>query len=259
MGVTTEATAAPPTLKRQIELGMQGLDVKACKRAAARAGFPKGKLAGITGTYIAADQANIEAFQTANGLHVDGVIGTDTFGALLPHMDAFALELYDSFDMDTVVVAPAAALAYPHPSTFQGPSPTASDLHQTAGLANNWALDFMAPGGTPVLAPEDGTVFKLSGHDPSGGVTGGDIFGWNVYLHTLAGMLYFATHLGDRSVTLAEEVKLGDVIGHVGHWPNDPSRSHTHLGITHPAGVQAAKDYVCKVAAAARVPGQLRS
>jgi len=257
MGVTTEPTAALPTLKREIELGMKGLDVKACKRAAARAGFPKGKLAGITGTYIAADQANIQAFQTANGLDDDGVIGKDTFGALLLHMDALALELYDSFDMETVV-APAAALAYPHPSTFQGPSPTVSNLHQTAGLANNWALDFIAPGGTAVLAPENGTVFKLSGHDPSGGVTGGDIFGWNVYLHTPAGVLYFATHLGDRGVTVEEKVKLGDVIGHVGHWPNDPGRSHTHLGVTHPTGARAAKDYVCKVAAATRVPGQLR-
>ena len=47
-GTTTGPVVAPPVLKRLIKLGMQGADVKACKRAAARAGFPKMKLGGIT-------------------------------------------------------------------------------------------------------------------------------------------------------------------------------------------------------------------
>ncbi len=146
-------------------------------------------------------------------------------------------------------------LCYPHPLPFQGPAPGAGDLHPTSGLAHNWALDFMAPGGTPWIAPEDAVISRWSGHDPADGVIGGDVFGWNVYLKTKAGVVYFATHLGDRRLKVGATVKLGEILGHVGHWPNDPARSHTHLGVTHPAGDQAAKAYICHVAASPRVKG----
>lgn len=252
MAGTVTAPPAVPKLKRVITLGMNGADVRACKRAAARAGFPPELLNGITSDYSAADVANIEAFQAANHLQVDGAIGGNTFAALLPHMDAFAIQMYDSF-----TGPPSGVLDYPHPNTWNGPAPTESDLHQTAGLADNWALDFMAPGGTQVLSPEAGTIFKLSGHDPTAGVVGGDIFGWNVYVHTPAGLLYFMTHLGDRDVQVGQSVRAGDIIGHVGHWPNDPGRSHTHLGVTDPAGIAAAKDRICQVAGSQRVAGQM--
>jgi murein DD-endopeptidase MepM/ murein hydrolase activator NlpD len=85
-------------------------------------------------------------------------------------------------------------------------------------------------------------------------VTQGDIFGWNVYLHTAAGVIYFSTHNGDYLVRLGQRVKAGQLIAHVGHWPGDPGRSHTHLGVTHPAGVTAAKNYICKVANAPMLP-----
>jgi murein DD-endopeptidase MepM/ murein hydrolase activator NlpD len=250
MATTTHAVV--PQLKRVITLGMQGADVRACKRAAARAGFPHQLLAGITSDYSAADVQNIKAFQAANHVDVDGAIGEHTFAALLPHMDALALQIYESF-----AGTPSGTLDYPHPDTWHGPAPTESGLHQTAGLAGNWALDFMAEGGTQVLAPEAGTIFKLSGHDPATGVHGADIFGWNVYVHTPAGLLYFMTHLGDRGVQLGESVNAGDIIGHVGHWPNDPGRSHTHLGVTDPAGIAAAKDRICQVAESPRVAGQM--
>src|SRR5580765_2283941 len=98
-------------LKREIELGIQGLDVKACKRAAARAGFPKGKLMGITDTYTDADVANIKLFQQAKGLDVDGVIGQHTLDALVPTMDAVATSWYGSFVLPK---APAGVgLCYP--------------------------------------------------------------------------------------------------------------------------------------------------
>lgn len=145
-------------------------------------------------------------------------------------------------------MSPLAPLCYPHPSPEHRPSP--SDLHPTSGLAHNWALDFMAAGGTKVFAPEDAVVWKLSGHDPRMGVIDGDIFGWNIYLHTAAGILYFGTHFGDRRVTVGQHVHRGQLIAHVGSWPHDPGRSHTHLGVTHPKGEQAAKAYVLKVAAA---------
>src|SRR5262249_45130829 len=104
-GMTTGPVVAPPVLKRLIKLGMQGADGKACKRAAARAGFPKTKLSGITAVYTDADVANIKLFQDANGLDHDGKIGEDTLAALVPHMDAFALAMYESFDPTAVLGA----------------------------------------------------------------------------------------------------------------------------------------------------------
>lgn len=108
----------------------------------------------------------------------------------------------------------------------------------------------MAHGGTKVFAPELAVVWKLSGHDPAAGVIDGDIFGWNVYLLTPAGVLYFGTHFGDRRVTVGQHVHAGSLIAHVGNWPHDPGRSHTHLGVTHPKGDAASKAYIVRVAKA---------
>lgn len=145
-------------------------------------------------------------------------------------------------------------LVYPHPLGTPSSRPPASDLHQTAGLPGNWALDFMAPGGTRYLAPEDGIVSRLSGHDPALGVIDGDIFGWNVYLKTGHGF-YFATHLGNRHVHVGQYLRAGAIIGHVGTWPHDPGRSHTHLGFTADAGETASKAHIVAVSQAPRVAG----
>lgn len=109
----------------------------------------------------------------------------------------------------------------------------------------------MAPGGTEVFAPEQSTVWKLSGHDPAVGVLDGDIFGWNIYLMTPGGVMYFGTHFGDKLVKLGQKLKAGQLIAHVGHWPYDPGRSHTHLGVTHPMGKRAS---VARINAVAKAP-----
>jgi len=152
-------------------------------------------------------------------------------------------------------------LAYPHPAGHHLNRPPNSDLHMTTGLANNWALDFMAPGGTPFLCPQDSMILRLSGHNPALGEVAPSIFGWNMYLVTSGGVIYFATHLGDRAAgealrehRVGDHVKRGDLLGHVGHWPNDPPRSHTHLGITHPAGKVAAVARIEAVAQATMLP-----
>lgn len=138
-------------------------------------------------------------------------------------------------------------LCYPHPKDadshvsvgwhppIRGLGPLSTGLHETSGLAHNWALDFMAKGGTKILAVEAATVWKLSGHDPKDGVIDGDIFGWNTYLMTKDGLIYFYTHQGSRSVKVGDRVVRGQIIGVVGKWPDDPGRSHTHLGVTFPA------------------------
>jgi len=147
-------------------------------------------------------------------------------------------------------------LCYPHPAGHHLNRPPNSDIHPTAGLTGNWALDFMAPGGTPFLCPQDSYVSRVSGHDPSLGEVppGSSIFGWNIYLQTSGGVIYFATHLGDRTCKVGQHVKRGDLLGHVGHWPNDEPRSHTHLGVTHPMGKQASVARIEAVAQAVMLP-----
>jgi len=129
-------TNPPPqlVLKRQISQGMEGADVRACKRAAARAGFPPELLAGITATYTADDVKHIRDFQLANHLHVDGVIGGDTFAALLPHFDALGAMWYESFETPTTYVNP-----------FR-------DAQQLTLMRTDQGVDFFAKKGSSILA-----------------------------------------------------------------------------------------------------------
>jgi hypothetical protein len=128
-------------------------------------------------------------------------------------------------------------------------------LHPTAGLAGNWAVDICCPGNTVVVAPEECRVRKLSGRPPSQGAeqTVG-IFGWSLHLETVdGGYRYFLTHLGSRSVELAERLDPGDRVGTVGWWPNNPGRSHLHIGVTSPYGPADARKRILRIAEAGAV------
>jgi murein DD-endopeptidase MepM/ murein hydrolase activator NlpD len=130
-------------------------------------------------------------------------------------------------------------LAYPHPAGARSHyDPHA--LHDTGGLPGNRALDFLAPGGTPVVASQTGIVSRLSGHDPVHGVYPGAVFGWSVYIGCPDGF-YFATHMGARYCHVGQHVVPGTLLGRVGHWPHDEGRSHTHLGFTAHAGRKASR------------------
>lgn len=145
-------------------------------------------------------------------------------------------------------------LCYPHPSGTVLGRPTARGIHTTDGLPGNYALDFMAPGGTPVLAPQGGTITRISGHRVLDYVLGSSIMGRSVYLKTSGGVVYFATHLGDdlsQWCKVGDKVRIGQRLGTVAHWPHDEGRSHTHLGVTHPMGKVAA---VARIVAVAKAP-----
>lgn len=141
---------------------------------------------------------------------------------------------------------------YPHPigapNTYVG-----QDLHQTDGIPGNWAIDFMAPGGTQVVAVVNAVVSKLSGHSPSQGWYGPGIFGWSIYYDTPDGYRFFSTHYGARKVVLGQHVDCGQVIGEVGHWPGDPGRSHTHLGCSSVRGTADAQKKMTSIKGAKRV------
>ena len=132
-----------------------------------------------------------------------------------------------------------------------------SYLHPTSGLPGNWALDFMAKGGCPVVAPEAAKIKKLSGRNP---IDGADqiagLYGWSIHFETPAGYRYFSTHYGSRtSLDIGQSVKAGQKLGEVGWWPGDPGRSHLHLGVTSPYGEIDARDRIRLVAASPRKAG----
>ena len=82
----------PPALPREIKLGAKGRDVRAYQRALRKAGFrPKGTK--TTNEFDAQMDEEVRAFQQAKGLLVDGEIGENTFGQLLPHIDAWGKRL----------------------------------------------------------------------------------------------------------------------------------------------------------------------
>lgn len=126
---------------------------------------------------------------------------------------------------------PYPPLVYPHEKGWA--SYSGGYVHQTGGISGNYALDFLAAPGTPVLAPEDGTVSRTSGYDPATGLHGAnrDVFGWSVYLRCKGGFWY-DTHYGRIVVKGGSVVKVGDLLGYVGDWPHDRGRSHTHRGYT---------------------------
>ena len=84
------------------------------------------------------------------------------------------------------------------------------------------AIDFMAPKGTPVLAADDGRIFKLSSNE-AGGLT--------IYAtDSRSRMIYYYAHLDRyrRGLDEGDKIRKGDVIGYVGHTGN-ASRNAPHL------------------------------
>ena len=202
------------------------------------------KNANTTSVYGLFFKPKVVAFQKAHRLTGDGIIGQATWKALWPHLNEQARAL----------LIPPLLLCYPNPDVpgcYVG-----QNLHRTSGIPGSWALDFMAHGGTPVLASYDGVITKLSGHDPKTGTHGkvGDVFGWSVYLKDSAGRVGYLTHMGSRTCKVGDKVKVGQKIGTVGKWPHDPGRSHTHFGITSPAGEKDAKDRITSISKATRIP-----
>lgn len=105
-------------------------------------------------------------------------------------------------------------------------------LHPTSGLPDYPAHDYFAPAGSPALSPVNGTVVKLSGHDPSQGPVDGPHgpFGWSVYIRR-GRRTFYLTHLGRRSVRVGERVSRGQRIGTVGNYGRWGGANHVHMGV----------------------------
>jgi hypothetical protein len=130
---------------------------------------------------------------------------------------------------------PTARLVYPE---VQASGESYGGLHPTAGLPGYPAVDFFAPSGTYVVAPEAGTITRESGTDPS--VAPADphgAYGWSEYLHGISGTMYFITHLGSELVKPGQKVLAGEPIGTVADFAQYGTPSHTHIGTSGPVSV----------------------
>ena len=121
------------------------------------------------------------------------------------------------------------------PNTFRGsPVPGQrphSASHETSGLSGYPAYDYMAPAGTPCVAPVDGRIDRLSGKDPSQGGPPGGALGYSIYLSGDNGKSYFMTHLDKVLVKSGQKVKQGEKIAQVADGPSSWSSPHVHMGV----------------------------
>jgi len=267
---TSPVGAPDVTLPRPLQFGGEdGPDVIAYKRAISRLG--RWPWTAFNDTYTRefafgrSDEvavSGVKGFQAQSGLEPDGDIGTLTFEQLRITVVPPGLAAAGQFALDrtclnllTRASTPPAALVFPFlEESHVGVDP--AGLHVTDGIAANWALDFMCAGGTPVVACEDVRVVRLSGRDPAQGADQKrGLFGFNTHFETSDGYRYFTTHFGKRAPGLAvgDLVNAGDLLGEVGSWPDDPPRSHCHLGVTSPRGEVDAQRRIQAVARAPRI------
>ena len=115
-------------------------------------------------------------------------------------------------------------------SPVPGQRPHAA-THETGGLPGYPAYDYMAPAGTPCVAPTDGKVARLSGKDPSEGGPPGGPLGYSIYFDGDNGKKYFLTHLDKVSVIAGNKVKQGTQIAEVANGPKSWSSPHVHMGV----------------------------
>jgi len=210
---------------RVLKLGAVGKDVRAMKRGLARAGH--GMLSASVNPLLGPfAMRHLTNFQIKQAVTADGVYGSESHGKLIQFFDAFARKLYEEAGAvpDPVDPQPPATGSIQLPQEF-------ISTHETAGLPGFRAIDVFAAPGTTVLAPEDGVVDRLSGHDPKEGGKPGGAYGFTIYLQAASGR-YFLTHFGSRLVTLGQRVKHGEAIGTVcdSAVSHNPGTSHIHEG-----------------------------
>jgi murein DD-endopeptidase MepM/ murein hydrolase activator NlpD len=91
----------------------------------------------------------------------------------------------------------------------------------------------MAPAGTRVVAPVNGTVYKLSGKDPKLGGPAGGPLGYSVYIKGDNGKRYYLTHMDKIGVKVGQRIRRGTQIAVVAHgygaWGN---ATHVHMGVS---------------------------
>lgn len=238
---------------RELHGGETGQDVEGMARALARAGFLGGlaklmsKTPAFRRTYNASKRAAVDRARAKIKLPATGVYDqrVHTYLERLDAFDAYAAKLMHDYRPPPVLCFP---IAGPDTKVYVG------GLHETGGLPGNWALDFLCPAGSGIVAPERATVTRFSGHSPADDTADSiGVFGWTTYLQTPRGYVWFLTHQGRRLPTLrvGMRVQAGDLLGYVGDQRYRPD--HLHAGCSSPLGPADAKKHVIAVSRAPRV------
>jgi murein DD-endopeptidase MepM/ murein hydrolase activator NlpD len=157
----------------------------------------------------------------------------------------------DAFGRYLIEQAQPPPIVFPVP-TGGGAVTVCQGLHETAGINGNWAIDFCAQPGAPIVTCEDGWIVRLSGHSPAEDTWDSQgVYGWSVHWETRAGYRYFVTHLGKRGAPQpGDRVPRGTILGWVGDQKFRPD--HTHYGVTSPMGPTDAKKRITAVSKAKR-------
>jgi len=246
--VVTVPLPRPVRLRRPY---MMGVDVTAHKRAVYR-------YLGATYAWKKLTHSNVVTRRTYGGgfdklvndaRHQSGLPeGRGVDAALYTRLRAKSayLPYEDSLLLRYAAAHPVLSVCNPIPLGHSGS--VCQDLHQTAGLPGNWAIDFCANPNTPVVACEAGVVTRFSGHDPTDDQADRDgVFGYTVYFRALRTYEYFVTHLGryPTGLSVGDKVVPGTVIGYVGD--QRYRIDHTHYGVSSTLGQSDAKKRITAV------------
>jgi murein DD-endopeptidase MepM/ murein hydrolase activator NlpD len=181
-----------------------------------------------------------------------GNLGQATFDVIWEYLDSYRKLQYRRFQVPDPPPPPTPRLVHPIPlnaSTWH----VCQRWHATAGLVGNWAYDWCAPPGTPILAVCDATVRKLSGRSPDEDTwDSAGVYGWSVHYEDRDGYRWYWTHFGRRAaLQVGQRVLAGQIVGWVGDQRFRPD--HIHGGVTSPLGPEDAKRRVAQVASSPRV------
>jgi murein DD-endopeptidase MepM/ murein hydrolase activator NlpD len=181
---------------RSLRRGLIGWDVAALQFQLAAHGFPSGIFDGIFGPHV---DAALRRFQEWAGLHVDGVAGPATLGALTAD-------------------PPTAPLALASPVADR----PVGDLFGPRGDRFHSGIDFPAPAGTPVYAARGGQVVY------AGWRAGG--WGFLVTIAHGSGERTMYAHLSRIDVRVGVWVAQGVRVGAVGA-TGDANGPHLHFEV----------------------------
>lgn len=248
----------PSPFSRTLRLGSRGIDVSGAKRAVYRLLKNPTKWRGYLnqsavsqrtfGPFFRRDLILAQRLLTAGRL--EGQFDEPTLRALedANAFDDTARKLWIAGQPQQV----GSSLCYP----LKASGAVCQGLHPTAGVPGNWAIDFCAPAGTVVVAPEAGTVYDIhvSSNPPDSATPNPNgVYGWILYLRTADGYVYFITHF-DKVTVSAGTVVAGHPLGTVGNQePYTGRPDHCHAGVTSRLGEADAKKRITAVSLAARV------
>lgn len=121
------------------------------------------------------------------------------------------------------------ATTTPLPNPVSGARLVDSFGDPRSGGRTHAGIDIMAPAGSRISSPVEGTV-EVAGNDRGAG-------GNRVWIRARDGFFYYFAHLRDIAVTVGQRIGIGDTIGTVGNTGNAAGGApHLHLSVNERVG-----------------------